>query len=397
MGLVEHRRSYDAPGRVRRDWLLDAIERSGLRGRGGAGFPAATKISAVAERRGHVVVVNATEGEPASAKDRLLCTASPHLVLDGAELAALAVGAGELIVCIDEDNRPALCAVARAIEERRRAGEPVPRVVATPTGYVTGEQSSLVRFLNGGPALPMFRLRPFESGVAGRPTLVHNAETLAQLALIARNGPEWFRECGTADEPGTMLFTVSLGTRETARVVEAEIGIRGGELLGLAGYDPEDPTSPAFGSQAVLVGGYFGRWVTREGFDAASYSRPGLAPLGASPGAGIVIVMPAGACGLWATARLLDWFAAESAGQCGPCVHGLPALASTTTLLASRGARPDDVERLRRCAGQIAGRGACHHPDGAVGLLRSALEVFAEDVERHLSGRPCTAEHPVAP
>ena len=145
--------------------------------------------------------------------------------------------------------------------------------------------------------------------------------------------------------------------------------------------------------QAVLVGGYFGTWVAAADLAASPLSRAGLAPFGASPGAGILVGLPASACGLLETARILSWYAGESAGQCGPCVFGLPALAGSTTDLARGSVRPEEVARLQRWASEIEGRGACRHPDGAVRLLRSALSVFAADVNRHLTGRPCAGAH----
>jgi NADH:ubiquinone oxidoreductase subunit F (NADH-binding) len=167
-------------------------------------------------------------------------------------------------------------------------------------------------------------------------------------------------------------------------VAEVAVGTPIDDILARAG-GPSEPLG------ALLVGGFSGTWVPADAGGAAAYSRAGLAHLGASPGAGIVVALAAGACGLVETARLLRWFHAESAGQCGPCIFGLADLARTTAAIATGRAGPGDVARLRRWAGQIERRGACRHPDGAVRLLRSALEVFAADMHRHLDGRPCSA------
>jgi NADH:ubiquinone oxidoreductase subunit F (NADH-binding) len=157
-----------------------------------------------------------------------------------------------------------------------------------------------------------------------------------------------------------------------------------GHILARAG-GPAEPLA------ALLVGGFSGTWIPAGAGAETAYSRAGLGQLGASPGAGILIALPAGACGLVETARILRWFAAQSAGQCGPCIFGLGDIARTTVAVAAGRAASGDVARLRRWAGQIVGRGACRHPDGAVRLLRSALDVFAADLERHLHGRPCAA------
>ena len=178
-----------------------------------------------------------------------------------------------------------------------------------------------------------------------------------------------------------MLVTVS-GAVARPSVVEVALGTPLSDVVACAG----GPTQPV---KALLVGGYYGSWVNARTARSAPFSRAGLAGVGASPGAGVLVALPATACGLVETARVLAWFAGESAGQCGPCAFGLPALATTTVALVRGEARPADVERLRRWSGEIEGRGACRHPDGATALLRSALSVFADDAEVHAAGMPC--------
>ncbi len=211
-------RTASCPLRRRRDRrgaaaLIDQIEQAGLGGRGGAGFPMAKKMRTVAAGRGKpIVVVNATEGEPASLKDRTLLETLPHLVLDGAALAARAIGADEAIVCVCESAGAGHERVAQAIAEREQLPGHWPRIVlsSAPQGYVAGHESALVNHLNGGPSKPTFSPpMPFERGVRRRPTLVNNAETVAHVALIARHGPRWFRELGLADQPGSTLVTLS--------------------------------------------------------------------------------------------------------------------------------------------------------------------------------------------
>jgi NADH:ubiquinone oxidoreductase subunit F (NADH-binding) len=350
--------------------LIDAVTRSGLRGRGGAGFPTGRKLAAVASaRRRPVVVVNACEGEPRSAKDALLLQRLPHLVLDGAVLAADAVHARETLLCTAGDPPPALTAALR--ERRDRVAI---KLHAVPRSYVAGEESALVHRLNGGPAKPTLSPpRVYQKGVNSRPTLVQNAETLAHVALIARYGPAWFRERGTPDDPGTALITLAGGVREI------ELGT------------PLAAVVPA--TRAVLVGGYFGAWV--DGRDAAytPLAHHALRERDLSLGCGVVAALPDDACGLCETARILDYLAHESSGQCGPCVHGLRAVAALFADLTRGTAPRDAVPRLRRWAGDIEGRGACHHPDGAVRLLRSALDVFATEAAEHAWGG-CTLRVP---
>ena len=386
--LAEHRSRYrrpPTPARRPERALIEVVSEAGLRGRGGAGFPTARKLEAVAGRRGpRIVIANATEGEPASSKDRALMNHAPHLVLDGAALAAAAVGASQIVVCIDRADRRAVRSLRAAIAERTGEGGAAVELAETPSRYVAGEETALVRFLNGGDAKPTHvPPRPFEKGVDGRPSLIQNVETLAHVAQIGSFGAAWFRQTGTPDEPGTTLVTVT-GAVARPAVVEVPVGTQVRRILARAG-GPAEPLA------ALLAGGFSGTWIPVAAGGTAAFSRAGLSQLGASPGAGILVALPAGACGLAETARILRWFAAESAGQCGPCVFGLADIARTTAAIATGRAAAGDVERLRRWAGQIERRGACRHPDGAVRLLRSALDVFASDLDGHLGGRPCAA------
>lgn len=381
-------------GRKNRSAFLGAVAASGLQGRGGAGFPTARKLEAVDAQRGTpAVVVNGVEGEPPSGKDKVLLAYLPHLVLDGAEIAAAAVGAREAIVAVGLAAHPA---VTHAVAERRRvvpANEVKLRIVRVPERFVAGEETALVSFLNGGPARPAFTPpRPYERGVAGVPTLVQNPETLAHLALIARFGPGWFRTIGTHDEPGSALVTLS-GAVRVPGVYEVAVGSPLNELVVQAGGTTAELS-------AILVGGYFGSWLPAAEALAAPLSNAGLAPLRGSLGARAIVALPETSCGVLETARVARYLAEESAGQCGPCVHGLAAIAEDMTRIARRNEAPGTRHALERRLTQLhEGRGACRHPDGAVRFVTSALRVFAREVELHAFHGQCTgrAKHPVLP
>ena len=366
--------------------LTRIVADAGLTGRGGAGFPTGTKMRAVAERRGPAVVVgNGMEGEPASEKDQVLLSLAPHLVLDGLMLAADAVGAAQADLCLP-DNRPWLAqAILAALDERERAGtDPLPVEVHTlPHRYVSSEETALVSRLSGGDAKPLGSPpRPAERGVGKRPTLIDNVETLAHLALIARYGPAWFRRAGHADAPGTMLVTIS-GEVATPGVYEIELGTLIGDVLALA-----SPVGPIGG---LLVGGYFGTWLDPRMAVDLPVTPQALRNAGASIGAGVLVVLPASGCPLHETARVLAYLAAESAGQCGPCTFGLPAIAGDFAELATGRSRGAALQRLERRLEVIAGRGACRLPDGAVRLASSALSTFPADVHAHARHQPCQA------
>lgn len=378
LSLADHQAHYGALGLLPADFV-SVVEQSGLRGRGGAGFPTARKLAAVIDQqRRAVVVANGSESEPVSGKDRTLLTLAPHLVLDGIAVATRAVGATEAIVCIDRNARAAQRALVAAIGQR--ADEVAVRVELVPNRYVAGEETALVNLLNGHDAKPQFvPPRPFERGVHGRPTLVDNVETLAHLALIARFGAAWFRWIGTTDHPGSMLVTIS-GAVARPGVLEAACGTPLSELLAVAGGACE-PLS------AVLLGGYFGTWMPAH----AAMARP----VDLTVGAGAIVAFPASACGLVELARLARWLAGQSAGQCGPCIHGLPAIADGVEAVAQ--GRVGEVEAdLRRWLTIVPGRGACHLPGGVSRLIATGLDTFAAEIQAHRGGY-CTAVRPQSP
>ena len=372
--------------------LVEEVRDSGLTGRGGAGFPAARKWDSVRSSGHPLLVVNAMEGEPASSKDRALLSGAPHLVLDGAQLTAAAVGAREIVLCVADDKPEAAHSVQLALDEHASpglGGVPV-KVLRPPGAYVSGEESALVGWIAGGAAMPAFRKQKGTAlRVRRRPTLVHNAETLAHVALIARHGSEWFRAVGLPDAPGTSLVSAS-GALERPGVYEVELGTPVGRILEGAGLSES--------LAGVLVGGYGGTWLHPDLLDTP-YAPGPLAAAGSAMGAGVLAAVGVSSCGVAETARIATYMAGESAGQCGPCVFGLPAIAGDLVHLADGEANRPALERLRMRLDVVAGRGACRHPDGVVRLVRSALQVFASDFAEHARHRPCqgSKRRPVLP
>jgi NADH:ubiquinone oxidoreductase subunit F (NADH-binding) len=359
-----------------------------LRGRGGAYVSAALKLRAVAGRRRRAVVVaNGSESEPASRKDAVLLAHTPHLVIDGALVAATAVGADEAVLYVKRSDPRVWSAVLRAIDERRAAGArgPALRVVSALPSYLSGQETAAIAHVNGRRALPTtVPPRPFERGVDNRPTLVSNVETLAHMALIARHGAAWFRALGSPTQPGSVLVTLG-GAVVRQGVYEIAFGSRMADLVRAAGGVSERP-------QALLVGGYGGSWLDAQHMHDLTLSEGDPLLAAGSIGAGVLWVLGEGSCGVWESARVLDYLAAQSAGQCGPCLHGLRAIADSFDLVARGTAREDQRARLLRWGTDVTGRGACRHPDGAARFLASALEVFAREIDRHRAGR-CTAVH----
>ena len=376
---------WGTSGRRRPGRLIDVVDASGLTGRGGSGFPTGRKMRSVASGPGSAVVLaNGAEGEPASCKDRLLLTRLPHLVLDGITLAAHAVRARTAYLCIHGQETELRDALDDALAQRRAVDlDPVPiQLRGIPARYVASEQTAIVQYLNGGPAKPTFSPpRPHQRGVRGRPTLVNNVETLAHLALIARYGDRWFRGAGLPSAPGSALVTVSGAVRRPG-VYEIELGTPAGQVVMMAGGPAERPA-------ALLVGGFFGAWLPARSAWPVPMCHAALKAAGGAMGAGIVVVLPDSSCGLAETARVIRYLADENAGQCGPCMFGLPALADAVADLAYQGGRGRAAERVAALAGLVDGRGACRHPDGAVQLVRSALRAFETDVRWHDQRGPC--------
>ena len=337
------------PGRGDLAALIAEVDRAGLTGRGGAGFPTARKLAAVAAGRAPVVVGNGTEGEPASAKDKVLMARSPHLVLDGAVLAAQMVGASQAVIVAHRDVREIL---DQAAAERRRARLDRVRVTVRTAAdrFVGGEASAVVHWIEHGiPAPTATPPRLSDRGLRGRPTLVQNVETLAHLALIARYGAPWFRSAGTPAEPGSMLVTVLGAVREPC-VLEIAIGTPVGEVLDLAG----GPSAPL---QALLLGGYFGAWVDAAQAVGRPFSAAGLADLGAGPGAGLIAALPAAPAGsarppglsaTWPASRRASAVLAGSACPRWPAnSNGLPRAAPPTRACCAGGSPSRRPRRLR--------------------------------------------------
>src|SRR6202012_5931622 len=197
---------------------------------------------------------------------------------------------------------------------------------------------------------------------------MQNVETLAHLSLIARYGPRWFRAAGTGAEPGSMLATVYKPSMKP-HVIETETGTPLADLL-----------AAGPGVQAWLIGGYHGAWLPVPDAARLRLDNASLRQFGASVGAGVLAALPADRCGLAETARVVRYLAAESAGQCGPCLNGLPPLAAA---LAGPGHPRQTQADRERWSGLVTGRGACHHPDGTVRFVRSALTTFAPEIARH--------------
>ena len=324
------------------------------------------------------MVVNATEGEPGSFKDKMLMIRSPYLILSGAALVAEAIEAEEVIIGV-AGNELATRSIEAAI-----AAEPglqaMMRVVQQPDRFISGEAGALVRGINGKkPVPPGRKTLASDKGVADLPTLLSNASTFAQIAVLALLGPERFAAVGVPDEPGTVLLSVS-GSAAHPAVVECPTGIPLGAALDIC-------QAPA--GDGVLVGGYHGMWLDAETAYQVPVGREGLASAGGAFGSGIVLPLGDGTCPLGEVSRIASYLAGESAGQCGPCKLGLPTIARALAAIVDGSGGIEALDVARRAAATINGRGACGHPDGTTRFVLSALEVFTEDLAAHVFHSSC--------
>jgi NADH:ubiquinone oxidoreductase subunit F (NADH-binding) len=364
------------------DELLGEVESSGLLGRGGAAFPLAVKLRSVRDNGrlisgagGTTVVANGEEGEPASIKDRWLLRNRPHLVLDGLRLAATIVGADRAYVYVSDHESARSVETALSELDAETLGGISAGVLTVPPGYVAGEETAAVRKINGGPAKPTDKPpRPFEAGVAGRPTLVSNVETLANLAYLQCHGSAAFRSQGTSLSPGTFLATIT-GAGRPPVLYELPHGFPFTELLALHRISPSQV-------RGTLMGGYFAGFLNR-GVLETSLDHETMRRFGSGLGCGAISVITDD-CPVAVAASVLAYFDRENAGQCGSCFNGTAAMAAVAGALRDGAATTEDVDRLRRWSVVLRGRGACATLDAATNVAASLLDQFPVEVARHL-------------
>ncbi|MFD0349740.1 NADH-ubiquinone oxidoreductase-F iron-sulfur binding region domain-containing protein [Kitasatospora aburaviensis] len=349
--------------------LAELAENVDLRGRGGAGFPFARKIRAVVKsaarrRTTPVVVVNGTEGEPSCLKDTTLILRAPHLVVDGALIAATAIGAERVAIGVTRaDTEESL---RQALAERRSVKPPV-EVVRLPERFVTGRARWPAASPTGSPCPGEAACAP-ATAVSGSP---HPAVQRRDVRPARRGGP-----LGCTALPGERSPRRARHGAAHHRRLH-----RGGDPTGV----PLETVLAACEldiGQGVLVGGYHGKWLTPDAARQAVISRQSFQRLGGALGAGAILPLPETTCPLWEVVRISRWMADETAGQCGPCYIGLPDLTSALEDLV-RGGGQRALDRVQAGMQAVTGRGACSHPDAAARFVASSLAVFDDDLVAH--------------
>ena len=369
--------------------VVDVIERSGLRGRGGAGFPTGTKLRLAREAEGSPksVVVNGAEDEPGSGKDQFLLQKLPELVIEGAMIAARAVGAEEVVFYLSEEHPESTARLQAAVEETDRMSQAAlaASFVISPSTYVAGEDTAALEVIEGREPLPRDKPPyPVVAGVHGRPTAVLNAETAAVLPRIILHGADWYRSLGTPESPGTMLFT--LGPEMKAPGIhELELGKPLRHLVEEVGGGLRSGEPVRF----VLPGGPSSGFLTPHQLDVPlTYER--LREAGSALGCGVVRVFGASTCIVEVLDELMGFFQRECCGQCPPCRMETGLLARLVGQLRAGAGNAQLLEKLPEVLDFAQAQGGKCSFIGMPGPpVRSALELFPEDFASHIETGGC--------
>jgi len=378
--------------------LLEAVQVSGLRGRGGAGFPTWKKWEMVCQQRERkrYLCCNAAEDEPGTFKDRYLLRANPHQMIEGVLIAAFAIGAEEAYLFINCRYKEELAFMEAALGESRRHGHwsDTPgesqsgvslKICPSPGSYVAGEETALLEVIEGKVAAPRAKppYYPAMHGLFGKPTVVNNAETLSNLPFIVRQGGQGFRQAGVQTSPGTMLFTLT-GDVAKPGLYECPLGTSlrhlieglGGGILGgnhLKAVFPGGPSTPVLPADQLDVS---------LDFDA-------LKQVGSGLGTGAVIVMSEAACMVRVAIRYARFFARESCGQCPPCMLGTVHLAEILEKIESGKGDAKDPGLLKQACEMVKGRGQCFLLTGAAIAVESIFKHFRPEFDQHVQAGHC--------
>ncbi|MGQ9599691.1 MAG: NADH-quinone oxidoreductase subunit NuoF [Anaerolineae bacterium] len=376
--------------------LIAVVKESGLRGRGGAGFPAGVKWNFMPkEPVTKYVCVNTDEGEPGTFKDRLLVEHDPHSIIEGVIIAAYAVGAHRAFVYIRGEFLLGVKRWIKAIDDAYAHGFLGKNILGSgfdldlsvhrgAGAYICGEETALINSLEGKRGEPRIKPPyPAQVGFWGQPTLVHNVETLANVPHIVNHGAQWYRSIGTEQSPGPKLFCVSGHVRRPGNY-ELPLGTPLRTILedyagGMRGPRPLKAIIPGGASTPMLMPDQIDLPMDFES----------LAGADSMLGTGAIIVMEEGTCMVEVARRLMDFFAHESCGQCTPCRTATQRLEEILTRLVRGQGQPGDIERLEELCEGVKGLTLCPMGDAVVNPVISSLRHFRPEYEAHLSRKEC--------
>ncbi|GIW53670.1 MAG: NADP oxidoreductase [Nitrospiraceae bacterium] len=386
------------------DDIVGEIKRSGLRGRGGAGFPTGTKWDKVLHHRikERYFVCNAGEHEPGTFKDRYLLQHAPHQLLEGCLIASYAVNAKASFIYINHEYHEEHENLKKAIAQARERGfvgknifgkgvDIEIELFAGHGSYVAGEETAMLESMQGRPAMPRQKppFYPTDFGLYGKPTLVNNVETLCNIPRILRNGADWFTQVGTEKCPGTMLFSLS-GAVNRPGVYEMPMGTTIRRLIEECGGGVPGERKV----KAVFPGGPAFSMVTADQLDLPM-DFDSLKKAGTGLGSAGVIVVDDTTCMVAQTLKFSNFFKTESCGQCPPCRMGTINLATLVEKVERGEGTQKDLDSLLQLCGFVKGTGYCTLVTGAAVLVQSSLRLFRHEYEEHIRLRRCPYQ-PVA-
>ncbi|HEX3541907.1 MAG TPA: NADH-ubiquinone oxidoreductase-F iron-sulfur binding region domain-containing protein [Acidimicrobiales bacterium] len=402
---------------------IQEIQLSGLRGRGGAGFRTGRKWDTLYRVEGtrKYVVCNAAEGEPGTFKDRTLMRTNPYQIIEGLAVAAATIGAREAFICLKTKFQPEVERVTKAVAEMEQAGltgDLVIAIVQGPDEYLYGEEKAMLEVIEGKAPLPrlfqpyelgLFATSPQmgweaapadpEAGLAGvdpdrvspaetNPTLVNNAETLANIPQILARGPEWHRSMGTPDSPGHVICTV-VGDTERAGVAEIELGTPLAEAIDRVGGG----VRAGHRVKAVLSGVSNSVVVSDELATPLSYEA--MAEIGSGLGSVGLIVYDEQACMVNVAHEISRFLYVESCGQCPPCKFGTGEITAYLERLLALQADDRDIRAIGERLQTVSDGNRCAIPLEERAVIASFLRSFPEEFADHLEGRPCSGRHDI--
>jgi len=374
---------------------VEQIKASGLRGRGGAGFPSGLKLSFMPRDVSgqKYIVCNSDESEPGSFKDRDILRFNPHQVIEGMAIAGYATGSTVAYNYIRGEFHEPWLRFDQALEEARGAGLLGQNLLGSGVdfelysqrgagAYICGEETGLLESLEGKKGMPRFKPPfPAQFGAFGRPTTVNNTETLASLPPILRNGPDWFKNLGADGSGGTKIFSVSGHVKQPGNF-EVTLGTPFRELLHLAGGLFEDRTL-----KAVIPGGSSMPVMPAEAIMNCNMDYDSLQAAGSMVGSGGVIVMDDTTCMVQVLERIAYFYFVESCGQCTPCREGTGWLYRTVHRIRVGRGRTEDLDLLERVASRVEGRTICALGDAAAWPVQSFLKHFRAEFESKIKTR----------
>lgn len=381
------------------DAITEVVKASGLRGRGGAGFPTGLKWSFMpkGDEKPHYLCCNADESEPGAFKDREILRWTPHLLIEGCLIASRAIGAEHAYIYVRGEYFPFTRILNDAVTEAYEAGYVGENIRGSgwscdmtvhigAGAYIAGEETGLMNSLQGNRAEPWIKPPfPAQAGVFGMPTTVNNVETLAAVPMILEHGADWYRGWGTEKSPGTKLWCCS-GHLAKPGNYELELGMPLSDII----HDICGGTGNGRRVRAVIPGGSSTAFLTGDELDCAT-TYEGLAEAGSSLGTASPIVMDESTCLLRAMRRVASFYAHESCGQCVQCREGTEWVTKILRRIEAGDGEMRDIDTLYELCEQLTGRTICVLADSVVFPLRSSLDKFRDEYEAHIRSDSCTA------